>query len=109
LSHWHRTAHPLCYSTYRVPNGRIREVNKAQFLTCTRITNKKQEQQCWRVPYCSACLSHVRTQDGAKAECCTMGPAVVYDNWHGTVHTFRFLSRAYAAAFREANAKKVLG
>ena len=78
-------------------------------VTCTRTSKKKQEQQCWRVPYCSACLAHVRTQNGAKADCCTMGPAIVYDNWHGTVHTFRFLSRGYAAAFREANSKKLLG
>jgi hypothetical protein len=34
--------------------------------------------------------------------------AVAYDGWQGTVHTFRFRSKAFADAFRQANAAKVV-
>jgi hypothetical protein len=41
--------------------------------------------------------------------CRCEGPAVEYEGWYGTVHTFYFASEDYAAAFRRANAGKIVG
>jgi hypothetical protein len=64
----------------------------------------------WEAPYCSDCLAHVRRTPGSrrKSECCSAGPAVIYDGTEGKVHSFRFLSTAYAARFIEANADRCL-
>lgn len=40
--------------------------------------------------------------------CCTLGPAVVYEGWYGSVHTFWFANPDYADAFVQANPGKVL-
>jgi hypothetical protein len=65
----------------------------------------------WEVPYCSFCLAHAKKLEGAKVKeaCCGTEPAVAYDGYHGTVHTFRFFNSAYAERFVRANEKKVLG
>lgn len=41
--------------------------------------------------------------------CCTVRPAVEYDGWRGSVHTFWFANDWYADKFIRANAGKVLG
>jgi hypothetical protein len=46
---------------------------------------------------------------GMNPGCVTDGAAAAYESWHGTVHTFAFLSRRYADAVRAANAGKVVG
>jgi hypothetical protein len=39
--------------------------------------------------------------------CCPFGPAVAYDGWHGTLHSFRFYNHQYADSFAECNASKI--
>jgi hypothetical protein len=41
--------------------------------------------------------------------CACLDEAVCYEGWYGSVHTFLFASRDYAAAFMDANRGKVLG
>jgi hypothetical protein len=40
--------------------------------------------------------------------CLSVGRAVVYVNWYGSVHSFDIMSRSYAALFMLANAKKLV-
>jgi hypothetical protein len=65
----------------------------------------------WEAPYCTDCLAHLRRAPGSvrKPDCCAAGPAVFYDGAEVRVHTFRFLSPAYAGRFIEANAERCLG
>jgi hypothetical protein len=44
----------------------------------------------------------------ASRDCCTLGPAVAYEGWYGSVHTFWFAHADYAEAFIRANPGKVL-
>ncbi|MDY3552052.1 hypothetical protein R5W24_001132 [Gemmata sp. JC717] len=44
----------------------------------------------------------------ASARCCGLPIAVVYEGWHGSVHTFWFANTDFAAAFARANAAKVV-
>ncbi len=44
----------------------------------------------------------------ASRDCCTLGPAVAYEGWYGSVHTFWFANVDYANAFIRANPGKVL-
>lgn len=44
-----------------------------------------------------------------KDECCATGPAVRYEGWSSTVHTFEFKNEVYADAFIVANEGKIIG
>ena len=44
----------------------------------------------------------------ASRSCCTLGSAVAYEGWYGSVHTFWFANADYADAFVQANPGKVL-
>jgi hypothetical protein len=44
----------------------------------------------------------------ASRACCTLGAAVSYEGWYGSVHTFWFANADYADAFIRANPGKVL-
>jgi hypothetical protein len=49
-----------------------------------------------------------RAEAMASSRCCTLRPAVVYEGWYGSVHTFWFANRGYADAFIRSNPGKVL-
>ncbi len=50
-----------------------------------------------------------RAEDLATPTCCRLAPAVNYESWYGTVHTFWFANEGYARAFIRANPGKILG
>lgn len=58
------------------------------------------ESRSWRVPYCFGCFQAVQENRA--------GPAVIYDGWQSSVHTFRFWNAQYAKAFGEANREKMV-
>jgi hypothetical protein len=43
-----------------------------------------------------------------KKSCVQTGPAVSYEGWYGTIHTFRFASDQFADAFMAANHAKIV-
>jgi DNA-directed RNA polymerase subunit RPC12/RpoP len=61
----------------------------------------KMQERWWEVPYCRRCSDSIDT--GAAGE------SVRYDNFSGSVHTFRFWSPEYAQAFQEQNRGKLVG
>jgi hypothetical protein len=79
-------------------------------LAFTKQSRGQTRERYWEAPCCSACLAHVQGIPGAtrKRTCCGTGAAVIYDGWHGWVHSFRFRNRDYVRRFVEANAGKVL-
>lgn len=91
-----------CACCLAEPTARLR-------IVCVRNKDGKREESSTEIPYCAACLAHFN--DGRKPtlpSCCSTGPAVAYDRWHGTVHTFRFINREYSRRFRDSNGKKLI-
>jgi len=44
----------------------------------------------------------------ASPSCACLGPAVRFDGFHGTIHSFRFANVRYAQDFEQANASKIV-
>jgi hypothetical protein len=51
----------------------------------------------------------VRARAATRVGCSSVGPAVRYQGWDGSVHTFSMDSSEFGEAFRVANRRKVLG
>jgi len=50
-----------------------------------------------------------RLSSEMQPKCSTQGPAVQYEGWQGSVHTFVFANDQYATLFQASNAKKLVG
>ena len=48
-------------------------------------------------------------KEAMQAGCCAVYLAAAYNGWSGSIHSFQFWNPQFAAAFRLANAKKVIG
>ena len=70
--------------------------------SCSRLDSRNRLQtKWWEVPYCGACDRQIASGE--------YEDAVRYEEFHASVHTFRFWSPEYAEAFRGQNSGKVLG
>lgn len=64
------------------------------------------------VPAAMTTAAYVACKNNATSkrtvECVCSGPAVYYQGWHGTFHTFVFVSHRYASAFLKGNRGKLV-
>jgi hypothetical protein len=97
------------------PHDTFLKVKHFQYNTAARGTAAILALACpreswWKVPYCWECADHVRSEDerACRKQCVAVGPAVIFDGYHGAVHRFRFWNWRYVNLFLAANQGKAL-